>query len=393
MAEKTPSTTERSFKQGELVILAEIAADESPDEVCCWGSPPPRSNPMERPGYVLQHYVRAMVVDKDKDIAIIKTRLEYRDYLGSLLVRLGLNRDDYRVAPGLYGVGEPSEHSPVIVTANYKLTFDSVRSKLQGINCWLLVLDTCGINVWCAAGKQTFSTAEIVRMIEMTSLRERVTHRKLIVPQLGATGVAAHEVKLKSGFKVVYGPIRASDITDFLHNDMQSSVQMRAVTFSLYERFVLIPVEFYLFSKKIWWIFPLLFLFSGLGSSWYSMDQAIHRGLACSAAVITGGILGALITPLMLPWIPGRSFSVKGVISGLIGGSGFLFILNNYGIIDKIALLFCIISISSYLAMNFTGCTPYTSPSGVEKEMKLAIPCQLTAILLAVVLWLLSPFI
>jgi hypothetical protein len=37
--------------------------------------------------------------------------------------------------------------------------------------------------------------------------------------------------------------------------------------------------------------------------------------------------------------------------------------------------------------MNFTGSTPYTSPSGVEKEMRKAIPLQALAALIAVAAW------
>lgn len=392
MADQAPKSQEKSFSPGSTVLLAELLEEEKPEEVCCGGPPPPHSNPLERPGYTLQHYVHGFILSEDRDIALVKTKLEFNDYLGTALARLGLNRDVYRVAPGLYGVGTPNENSPVIVTANYKLTFDHVRTELDGVDCWLLVLDTCGINVWCAAGKQTFSTDELLRMIEATHLKDRVSHRKLIIPQLGATGVAAHEVKLKSGFRVVYGPIRAADIQQFLADDMQASRQMRAVTFSLYDRFVLIPVEFYLFGRKIWWIFPLLFVLSGVGTSWFSLDQAIQRGLIGSTGIITGGICGALITPLLLPWIPGRSFALKGLIIGGIGGILFLSLHTDTNISESISLFLCIASISSYLAMNFTGSSPYTSPSGVEKEMKIAIPGQAIAIVMALFIWLLGPF-
>ncbi len=393
MAEKTPADTEVSFNRGATVVLADLKEEVGTDEVCCGGPPPPRSNPLERPGYILQHYVRGFIIDDDKDVAIVKTNLELQDQMGTVLARLGLNRDDYRVAPGLYGVGNPDENSPVIVTANYKLTFDHVRSELKDVNCWLLVLDTCGINVWCAAGKQTFSTAELLKKIEHTNLEERVNHRKVIVPQLGATGISAHEVKLKSGFRVVYGPVRAADLQQFLVNDMQATKQMRAVTFSLYERFVLIPVEFYLFGRKIWWIFPLLFVLSGIGPFWFSLEQSIQRGFISSAGVACGGVIGALLTPLLLPWIPGRSFAFKGVITGIIGASIFVSLLATAHAVDKSALFLCIVTISSYLSMNFTGSTPYTSPTGVEKEMKVAIPCQAVGAVFAALLWLIGPFI
>jgi len=42
--------------------------------------------------------------------------------------------------------------------------------------------------------------------------------------------------------------------------------------------------------------------------------------------------------------------------------------------------------------MNFTGATPFTSPSGVEKEMKRFIPVQLIALVISTGLWIYSAF-
>jgi len=84
------------------------------------------------------------------------------------------------------------------------------------MNVWLLVLDTKGVNVWCAAGKGTFGTDELVRSIQAANLKQVVRHRDLVLPQLGATGVAAHEVKRATGFSVHYGPVRARDIQAYL---------------------------------------------------------------------------------------------------------------------------------------------------------------------------------
>ena len=93
---------------------------------------------------------------------------------------------NYRVEPGLYAVGQPDPQSPVLVSANYKLSFDRLRCRLAGLSVWILVIDTNGINVWCAAGKGTFGADEIVRCVESSRLSEVVAHRTLIVPQLGA---------------------------------------------------------------------------------------------------------------------------------------------------------------------------------------------------------------
>ena len=107
------------------------------------------------------------------------------------LVRLGVNRMRHRVTPGLYALGNPTPDSPVFVTANYTLSFDALRSALAGVDGYIMVLDTRGINVWCAAGEGTFGTDELVQRIEETALHDVVSHRVLILPQLGAPGVAA----------------------------------------------------------------------------------------------------------------------------------------------------------------------------------------------------------
>lgn len=392
MAEPKASAEKTEFAPGAIVELADLE-ETGADEVCCGGSPAPKSNPLEKPGYRLQSYVRAFLKDQHGDVALVKTELEKADRWGALAARLGLNRNNYKVSPGLYGIGKPDADSEVLVTANYKLTFDIVRQELGGFNCWLLVLDTCGINVWCAAGKKTFSTSELVERLHTTRLAEKVRHRRIIVPQLGAGGVAAHTVRMQSGFRVIYGPVRAADIGAFLQNDLQVTEKMRTVSFPLAERFVLIPVEINTFSRKIWWLFPALFLLSGLGTSFFSVDAALQRGFVSSGAVLLGGFLGTVIAPLLLPWIPGRSFSLKGAIVGVIFGAMSVQVLAMLSVLEMVSVICIITAISSYLCMNFTGSTPYTSPSGVEKEMKLAIPLQVVAAVAGAVLWLISPFI
>ena len=112
------------------------------------------------------------------------------------------------------------------------------------------------------------------------------------------------------------------------------------------------------------------------------------------AAFALGIFAGAVLAPACLPWIPGKAFAVKGSVAGLIVGIGALLILQgNISMLEALSLILVILSISSYLTMNFTGSTPYTSPSGVEKEMRIAIPFQATAVLLATVGWIGSAFI
>ena len=156
----------------------------------------------EQTGLVFAENNQASTYKTPKPIAQVDHKWSFRDYLGAFLARTTSTRNDYTVSPGLYALGKPDKDSEVLVTANYKLTFDKLRKYLEKRNVWILVLDTKGINVWCAAGKGTFATTELIKKIQTSGLNLLVKHRRIIVPQLGAVGVAAHEVKSKTGFRV-----------------------------------------------------------------------------------------------------------------------------------------------------------------------------------------------
>ena len=323
--------------------------------------------------------------------------LTWRDHLGTFKVRWGMGRMRYTVEPGIYAVGRPDERSPVLVTANYKLSFDKLRNELTGRNVWILVLDTKGVNVWCSAGKGTFGTMELVGRIESTGLSDLVSHRELILPQLAGPGVAAHEVKKNSGFKVIYGPIRAEDLPTFLDSGLKATPDMRLKTFTLWERMVLIPVELVSVMKAGLIIFPVMFLLAYLGRLGEGTTNALNHGLFSVLALLMAIVAGAVLTPLLLPWLPGRAFSVKGLTLGLL--ADFILVtlrLNNLATwtdwIEILAWLLLIPALSTYLAMNFTGASTYTSLSGVRREMRWALPAQIVAGGIGVILWIGSQF-
>jgi len=363
------------------------------DEPCCGPPAGPPSGPDERPGYAIHGFVAEFLSTPIGKVPRVKTRLGPADIIGTVLTRVGIGRNDYQVAPGIYAVGSPDQEAPVLVTANYKLTFDHVRRELAGQNAWLLVLDTRGINVWCAAGKGTFATGELVKRIIETGLDKLVSHRRIIVPQLGATGVASKKVRKLSGFKVVWGPIRAADIIAFLENDLKADRKMRMVTFTLAERLVLVPVEISLVLKPALWVLLALFVLSGIGPGIFSLAGAWERGLWAAGAILLGILSGAGLAPLLLPWIPGTTFASKGILTGLVLvlpaaiAAGLA-----EGIAGFLALLFMAAALSSYLAMNFTGTSPFTSPSGVEKEMRRYIPIQAGMAVCGLALWIGSAF-
>lgn len=311
---------------------------------------------------------------------LISTKLGFEDHMGTIKVRLGFGRKNYKIDPGLYYVGDPDDTSPVLVSANYKLTFDSLRKELGGLDCYLLILDTKGVNVWCAAGKGTFGTDEIVRRVGSTGLSDIVSHRTLILPQLGAPGVSAHDVKKRTGFDVVYGPVRASDLKAFLDADMQATDEMRTVRFTTRDRAVLTPVEFVSALKISVFVFGILFLANLIADDPFGIDDvAIYLGAV---------VIGTIVTPILLPIIPGRAFSMKGWILGAIWT---IYAVWAFGWLQDDTVvaagyLFLLPSLSAYFAMNFTGSSTYTSFSGVIKEMKVAVPFIIVTMVIGVIL-------
>lgn len=320
----------------------------------------------------------------------VTSELNVRDYFGAIMVRWGINRDNYKVTPGLYAIGSPDSLSDVFITANYKLSFDTLRKNLQGINGWILVLDTKGINVWCAAGKGTFGTKELITKIKSISLDKIVSHKRIILPQLGAVGVAAHKIKEETGFNVHYGPVRASDIKKFISDGYRADREMRKVTFNFIDRLKLIPNDFMYGKFYLLGAFALVFLISFI-SRGHVVNNMDESGLGAILNVFIAYSSGIIITPLFLPYLPGRQFSLKGFIAGLIVAF-ILFHFSRTGnnIYEKIAWFTIIPVISSFMAMNFTGSSTFTSLSGVKKEMKVAVPLQIIFSVVGIILLIIS---
>lgn len=320
----------------------------------------------------------------------VEGNLSWRDRLGSLLVRLGLGRNNYSVNPGLYSFGKPGTDSLVLVTANYKLTFDTLRSYLGGQNLWLLVLDTKGVNVWCAAGKGTFGTGEVVDGVRASGISRLVRHRILVLPQLAAPGVAAHEVTKLTGFKVVYGPVRAKDIPEFLKQGMVATAQMRKVTFTLVERLLVVPIELAQGFKIIPVAYGIFFLGNILaGAGLNSFLLAFWNLLPIAAA----WLMGALLVPLLLPVLPFASFALNGLLMGGIPSAMVIFWPSRYalaGLFPILGMVLLCLAVASFLALNFTGATPFTSLSGVKLETDRALPVYKAAAGVGVFLLLLG---
>jgi hypothetical protein len=337
-----------------------------------------------------EYWVTGSVNTPAGKVAQVSTKLTIYDTLGSWKARWGIGRMNYKVTPGLYCVGQPNNMSPVLVTSNYKMSFDRLRRELSEINAWILVLDTKGINIWCAAGKGTFGTNELVNRISRVNLSKIVSHETIVLPQLGAPGIVAHEVQRSSGFKVVFGPVRAADIKTFINAGMKATAEMRKVKFSFYDRLILTPIELVGTIKVSLMTFGVLFMLNLLsGSSFGVVDFYGYIGAL---------LVGCFFVPIFLPWIPGRAFAWKGWLLGILWAIG-VNILNGWSVNPKyslakaLAYMLVLPAISAYYAMNFTGSSTYTSFSGVLKEMKIAVPAIVISLFLGTVLLLFVAFV
>jgi hypothetical protein len=289
----------------------------------------------------------------------IDGRLTAADRCDHLQARWGINRSGHRVEPGLYSLGDPGRDGPVFVTANYTLSFDTLRSAVSALDCYILVLDTRGINVWCAAGKGTFGTDELVRRIALVNLASVVDHGTVIVPQLGATGVSAHEVARQSGFTVEYGPVRAKDIPEYMKTHT-ATPEMRRVRFGLVDRVLLIPVEF------VHVIIPMLVV---------AVALYFAGGWAAAWAAVAAFVAGTVLFPILLPWIPTPDFTTKGLILGAVVaapfaaaralGAGPWWWGVGWGTVHLLGMA----PVIAFLSLIFTGSTTFTSKSGVEREI------------------------
>jgi hypothetical protein len=186
------------------------------------------------------------------------------------------------------------------------------------------------------------------------------------VPQLGGPGVAAHEVKKRSGFGVEFGPVRAADLPVYLCTH-EATPEMRRVEFGLRDRIVLIPVE--LVSVLLPMVIAAAIVF-------------FAGGLLASSAVVAAVLAAVVLFPILLPWIPTPNFGTKGFI---LGG----FVALPFGLAALLghpepafwqragsacAYLLTLPPLTAFLTLNFTGATTFTSKSGVRREMFAYIP-------------------
>lgn len=200
-----------------------------------------------------------------------------------------------KTATGLYRVGKPGRRSPVLVTGNYELTVRRLVRELDGrVECWLVIANSRGINVWCAAGGGHFTAGDVISAIKTSGLAELVDHHAMILPQLCANGVDGWQIRKETGWGVHWGPIRARDLPAYLADKRRKIDATRWVTFPLRDRLEMTVVSTIFFSILL--VIPLAIFWPHL------------LGLTLCAMVVQAFIFG-----VFLPWIPGHDGLVKGI--------------------------------------------------------------------------------
>lgn len=327
-------------------------------------------------------------------IRVISNELTSKDKKEHFGVMWGYKRNNYMIRPGIYALGNPKATSPVLVSCNYKLTFDILRRDLMGLDCWLLILETNGVNVWCASGKGTFGTEELIRRIKKTKLEALVSHKVLIIPQLGASGVSISKLKAETGFRGIFGPIRSEDIKEFINNKFKPLEGMRQVKFDFKDRARLIPLNIVQNFKYYLFALALLLIINIVGSLTRGLEISIIKAtLVQSIPALCGVIIAAIVFPLALPLLPFKPFSMKGVTLSIIFVA-IWFLTMNYLLIPTtmyfIGYSLINLALITNICLNFTGSTTYTSFSGVVKETLWALPLCILAAVIGIFMMIMS---
>jgi acetyl-CoA decarbonylase/synthase complex subunit gamma len=137
-----------------------------------------------------------------------------------LVLRMNLFTDPQRplaTAEDIYEIGGPGENSPVLVTANFSLTYFIVSGEIESsrIPSYLLIKDTEGLSVMTAWAAGKFGADNIAAFVKKCGIADKVKHRKLIIPGYIAIESGALEEELP-GWEILVGPREGSHIPAYL---------------------------------------------------------------------------------------------------------------------------------------------------------------------------------
>jgi ubiquinone/menaquinone biosynthesis C-methylase UbiE len=237
--------------------------------------------------------------------------LQHRVTLRTLLLDLWLLF--FRILPpypkvrtGLYAIGNPTSDSPVLVTGNFDLTVRRLVKAIDGqTDAWVLVADSAGINVWCAAGGGYFTAEKVIAAVKSSHLEKIVRHHALILPQLCANGVDGWRIRKETGWGVHWGPVKARDLPAYLAAKRKKTDAMRWVRFPLKDRLEMVTVTLGFYGLLI--LLPVLIF-------WRHMFWPIALSLV--------GL--SYFYAIVHPWLPGRDGLYKSIPLAFIALSGLV---------------------------------------------------------------------
>jgi 2-polyprenyl-3-methyl-5-hydroxy-6-metoxy-1,4-benzoquinol methylase len=238
-------------------------------------------------------------------VGVLRHRVTFRTLLLDLRLLFFRIIPPYpKVRTGLYAIGHPDADSPVLVTGNFDLTVRRLVQAIDGkVNVWLLVADSAGINVWCAAGGGYFTAEKVIAAVKSSHLSEVVNHHALILPQLCANGVDGWRIRKETGWGVHWGPVRAADVPTYLAGKRKKPDEMRWVTFPLKDRLEMVTVTMGFYGLLI--LLPVLIF-------WRPMFWPI-----------TFSLLGlSYFYAVVHPWLPGRDGLHKSIPLAIISVAG-----------------------------------------------------------------------
>ncbi|MFW9805809.1 MAG: hypothetical protein ACFFFK_03700 [Candidatus Thorarchaeota archaeon] len=276
--------------------------------------------------------------------------------------------------PGIYSFNEADSEAPVLVTVNYYLTVHRVIQSIeeQKLKCHLLVVDSRGINAWCGSRGGHVDTDSVLNEIETSDLKSKVSHKRLILPQLVASAVSK-SVLSDNGWRAEFGPVEIDDVGQFLENDHKKTPEQSHVTFDLNHRLeenvghLVFETAIFLIMTPVFWLLAFL---GGPLSAWFSYWWS-------NLLFILGGtyLLGTFMA-LADPKMPTSSGLVRGFITGLLSlltWKLILLVMNSTPIVWLDASGLTIMGLSMYVGFNWGGATPYLGNDQMIRDIAVGV--------------------
>jgi ferredoxin len=199
-------------------------------------------------------------------------RVSYYVYYGLVtIVETLMRMFPFPAKTGYQRVGNPDENSPVLLTCNFHLTILRLKKLTKGLNYHLLVANSKGINVWCAATGDSLNNHSVISVIKTSGIEDKVNHKKIILPQLAAPGIESKVIQKSTGWKVLWGPVYAKDIPDFFDSNFEKTDEMKQVKFGVVERI----------EMAVMWIFLAAMVLMPIWGPLFKIEAAFLLAQIC----------------------------------------------------------------------------------------------------------------